>query len=76
MKQVLGGSAAVLMHAVELITAEFSASTCRGKIKLPLRGTGKCRKNDDYKTLRKGVRERESKNGFVRIVLMVFFRPS
>ena len=71
MKQVLGSSAAVLTHTVELIAAEFLDLTCKGKIKLPLRDTGNCRKNGDYKTLR-GIRERRYKNDFGRIVLMTF----
>ncbi|KAK2502752.1 hypothetical protein MC885_016101 [Smutsia gigantea] len=54
---MLDSSAAVLTPTVELITAEFSALTCKGKMKLPLRDTGDYRKND-YKTLR-GVGNRK-----------------
>lgn len=75
MKQVLGSSAAVLTHTVELITAEFSVLTCKGKIKLPLRDTSNCWKNDDYRT-RRGIREIRYKNGFSRIVLMTFLWSS
>ena len=53
---MLGSSAAVHTHTVELITAEFLALTCKGKIKLPVRDTGNCRKNDDYKTLKRQLR--------------------
>ena len=52
MNHVLGSSAVVFTHTVELITVEFLVLTCKGKIKLPLRDTGNYRKNDDYGTQR------------------------